>query len=488
MTASLLPADADRPVPGAGAGPRLPKYYQVKRQLLEFTSAMSPGSPVPPERELARLYGTSRTTVRQALAELVIEGRLLRMQGKGTFVAKPKVAQSLELASYTEGMRRTACTRRPRSSTSAMSPPTTSSPGCSASGRAAACCASTGCGSPTASRCPSTPRTCPRGASPACAGSWNGTPRCTRRCAPAYGIQLAEAEETIETVLADPHDARLLGVDAGHARCCCCPGTRSTSTGQPVEWAQSWYRGDRYKFVTRLRRTIRPSDAAFSSSQAPAPASARRWSRRRSPRWRSPAATAWPSSSPRRQAPPRERSPIPRPSGGCTGLADTHELARFPDPLSPEAAARVAGLPRWTWRAAADYVAKLAESRDPRRGRRRPAGALRPAAARSPTWRPRWTLPSLVVAAAGSARSITPRSPSRRWPRGSWRPRAWSLAAGRAEPGIAELANLTDLEAVAGRPAGWRHAGRRGRAGPGRVPRRRGAGLAESSAALRGDR
>ena len=29
----------------------------------------------------------------------------------------------------------------------------------------------------------------------------------------------------------------------------------SDVTGQPVEWAQSWYRGDRYKFVTRLRRT-----------------------------------------------------------------------------------------------------------------------------------------------------------------------------------------------------------------------------------------
>src|SRR5260370_42424329 len=84
---------------------RLPKYYQVKRQLLDLTAAMEAGSPVPPERELARHYGTSRTTVRQALAELVVEGRLLRMQGKGTFVAKPKVAQSLELASYTEGMR-----------------------------------------------------------------------------------------------------------------------------------------------------------------------------------------------------------------------------------------------------------------------------------------------------------------------------------------------------------------------------------------------
>src|SRR5437773_5518165 len=105
MTASLLPADDPPGVSGVSTAPRLPKYYQVKRQLLELTAALDPGSLVPPERELARSYGTSRTTVRQALAELVVEGCLLRMQGKGTFVAKPKVAQPLALASYTEGMR-----------------------------------------------------------------------------------------------------------------------------------------------------------------------------------------------------------------------------------------------------------------------------------------------------------------------------------------------------------------------------------------------
>jgi dethiobiotin synthetase len=47
-----------------------------------------------------------------------------------------------------------------------------------------------------------------------------------------------------------------------------------------------------------------------------------------------------------------------------SGVADTHELARFPDPLSPEAAARVTGLPPLDPAYAAGYIAKLADSRD----------------------------------------------------------------------------------------------------------------------------
>lgn len=84
---------------------RVPKYYRLKRHLLDMTDTMPPGTPVPPERTLAAEFDTSRTTVRQALQELVVEGRLERIQGKGTFVAKPKVSQALQLTSYTEDMR-----------------------------------------------------------------------------------------------------------------------------------------------------------------------------------------------------------------------------------------------------------------------------------------------------------------------------------------------------------------------------------------------
>ena len=46
-----------------------------------------------------------------------------------------------------------------------------------------------------------------------------------------------------------------------------------------------------------------------------------------------------------------------------SGVSDVHELARFPDPLSPEAAARTAGLPALDMSAAARYIGELAAAR-----------------------------------------------------------------------------------------------------------------------------
>lgn len=50
-----------------------------------------PDQRIPSENELNRMYGISRMTARQVLAQLVHEELLFRVQGKGTFVAHPKI-------------------------------------------------------------------------------------------------------------------------------------------------------------------------------------------------------------------------------------------------------------------------------------------------------------------------------------------------------------------------------------------------------------
>src|SRR5690606_12465804 len=85
--------------------PREPKYWALKQHLLDLLESLPPGAAIPTERSLATEFGVSRTTVRQALADLTAEGRLHRVQGKGTFAAEPKIAQRLQLSSYTEDIR-----------------------------------------------------------------------------------------------------------------------------------------------------------------------------------------------------------------------------------------------------------------------------------------------------------------------------------------------------------------------------------------------
>jgi GntR family transcriptional regulator len=55
------------------------------------SGAWAPGMRLPPERDLCELLDVSRTTLRQALAELEERGLISRHQGRGTFVTRPRI-------------------------------------------------------------------------------------------------------------------------------------------------------------------------------------------------------------------------------------------------------------------------------------------------------------------------------------------------------------------------------------------------------------
>ena len=66
---------------------RTPLWLQLKHALRDhITFHLSPGSRIPSESELCRQYGLSRMTVRQAITALVDEGLVGRQQGRGSFV------------------------------------------------------------------------------------------------------------------------------------------------------------------------------------------------------------------------------------------------------------------------------------------------------------------------------------------------------------------------------------------------------------------
>ncbi|MEU8841918.1 GntR family transcriptional regulator [Streptomyces roseus] len=69
-----------------------PKYWHLKTVLSEaLDQDFAVGEILPNERELAARFGVARATLRQALEQLELEGRLQRRRGVGTTVAPPRV-------------------------------------------------------------------------------------------------------------------------------------------------------------------------------------------------------------------------------------------------------------------------------------------------------------------------------------------------------------------------------------------------------------
>ena len=234
--------------------PREPKYYLVKRHLLELIESLEPGALVPTERELTATLATSRTTVRQALGELVGEGRLVRRQGSGTYVAEPKMTWPLQMTSFTEQAAANGFIAGAR---------LLSSERMRATGEAA-----------TRLRllpgaymyrierlrlADDTPMAVET--SHLSVARFPGLIKALRKSSSlyrvldaTYGVVPLTAEETIETQAAPPREAALLGTDTGAPMLVL--GRHSfEADGTPIEWVRSWYRGDRYTFVARLTTT-----------------------------------------------------------------------------------------------------------------------------------------------------------------------------------------------------------------------------------------
>src|SRR5438270_775114 len=82
--------------------PALPKYRHVKQVVLARIAdgTWRPGSLLPAEPELCREFGVSRITVRKAIGDLVHEGKIHTVQGKGTFVTAPKLGERFVQRAY----------------------------------------------------------------------------------------------------------------------------------------------------------------------------------------------------------------------------------------------------------------------------------------------------------------------------------------------------------------------------------------------------
>lgn len=82
------------------------KRAQVRKLLeTEVITSLRPGDAIPSERELVRELQVSRVTVRQAIADLVAQGRLEKSQGRGTYVTGPRIDSRLHLMSFSREMR-----------------------------------------------------------------------------------------------------------------------------------------------------------------------------------------------------------------------------------------------------------------------------------------------------------------------------------------------------------------------------------------------
>ncbi len=232
----------------------LPLYFQLKAIIEERIDSgeWKPGQLVPSERELCAQYRVSRITVRQARTELVNAGRLTRDQGRGTFVAPPRLEQRLtRLTSFTQDMH----ARGQKPSTQILRfetipcPPTVArilrlSPGSEVVLVRRLRLAD---GEPMAIETAYLPcARCPRLTAEILEGR-----SLYQTLTERYGIIPTRAEQQLEAMACPSPEAKLLGIRR-ESPVLHIHRTTYDREGNPFEHVESFYRGDKYVFHAEL--------------------------------------------------------------------------------------------------------------------------------------------------------------------------------------------------------------------------------------------
>ncbi|SHM61892.1 GntR family transcriptional regulator [Actinacidiphila paucisporea] len=227
------------------------KRERVRDYLMELVESCAPGDPIPSERTLCEQLGVSRPTLRSAVDELVTTGLLVREHGRGMFVARAKITQ--ELAPARDAY------RLPQASGSWASKVlefTTVQAGARVGRRLHVSPAAEITyiarlrlvdDEPMAIEYLHVPAALVPGLQPGDMESGDFYDFLRER----HGVRVHEAVQSIEPTVTNEEEARLIGVPVLSPALLFERLTKDT-TGRPVEYVHSVYRGDRYRIVSRL--------------------------------------------------------------------------------------------------------------------------------------------------------------------------------------------------------------------------------------------
>ncbi len=248
MTINEFPAARDR------FSMTVPLYVQIAEGFLDRIESgeLAPGDRLPPERELSELLSVNRMTVRRALRMLEGQGLLIRRQGAGTYVAKPKIErQASQLFPFTRGMEQRGYKPGIQLITFERRPAETSIAQKLDIPVAAPVFRAYRLRTLNQEAVMLEDFTVPANIFTNFDHHDLSSRSLYEIFSTEYQLSISQAHQSLEPVIASEYEARLLNIDTG-APMMLERRLAFDEQGRPVEYSKDLYRGDRFRFITEI--------------------------------------------------------------------------------------------------------------------------------------------------------------------------------------------------------------------------------------------